>query len=266
MSAQNVAVKAVVTPVLIGGASLAGRRFGHHVSGWLVALPMTSGPVAFFLATDHGVSFAAGAAVGMLAATLSQVSFALAYRSASRRGAMRAFLSGAAAFAAATIVLSFLDWPAWQTFLLVLGSLLLGYAATRRHKAEPPSEPTRLPRWDIPVRMVAATMVVVLITSLAPVLGSHLAGLLSPFPVFGAVLAVFTHRTHGAAGATQALDGLVLGLLAPAVFFLVLALTLPSVGLLAFAIATLAAFAAQTLSLFAIPRAEPPARKVASTG
>ena len=86
MPAQNVAVKAVVTPVSIGGASLAGRRFGHHVGGWLVALPMTSGPVAFFL--------------------------------------------GAAAFAAATIVLSFLDWPAWQTFPLVLGSLLLGYVAT----------------------------------------------------------------------------------------------------------------------------------------
>jgi hypothetical protein len=69
------------------------------------------------------------------------------------------------------------------------------------------------------------------------------------------VLAVFTHRTHGAAGATQALDGLVLGLIAPAVFFLVLAMTLPSIGLLAFAFATLAAFGAQTLSLFAIPRA-----------
>ena len=38
MPAQNVAMKAVVTPILIGGASLAGRRYGHHVGGWLVAL------------------------------------------------------------------------------------------------------------------------------------------------------------------------------------------------------------------------------------
>jgi hypothetical protein len=183
---QNVAVKAVVTPVLIGGASLAGRRFGHHVGGWLVALPMTSGPVAFFLATEHGVSFAAGAAVGMLAATLSQVGFALAYGSVSRRGAVLAFFSGAAAFAAATIALSFLHWSAPKTFLLVLGSLVVGYAATRRRSVEPPSEPTRLPRWDVPVRTAAATTVVVVVTTLAPVIGSHLAGLLSPFPVFGA--------------------------------------------------------------------------------
>jgi uncharacterized membrane protein (GlpM family) len=106
--------------------------------------------------------------------------------------------------------------------------------------------------------MVAATAVVVVITTLAPVLGSHLAGLLSPFPVFAAVLAVFTHHTHGHAAARHTLDGLVLGLLAPAVFFLVLALTLQHVGLLAFASATAAAFAAQLLSLLAIPR-QPPA-------
>jgi hypothetical protein len=260
LPAQNLAVKVVVTPVLIGGASLAGRRFGHHVGGWLVALPLTSGPVAFFLAIDQGRSFAASAAVGMLAATLSQVAFALSYGWASGRGAARAFLSGLVAFAAATIVLSFLSWPAPETFVLVLAGLVVGYLATRRRTPHPPSKPAELPRWDIPVRMLAATAVVVVITTLAPVLGSHLSGLLSPFPVFAAVLAVFTHHTHGPTGATQTLDGLVLGLVAPAVFFLVLALTLQPIGMLAFAVATAAAFAAQMASLLAIPR-EPPATR-----
>jgi hypothetical protein len=36
---------------------------------------------------EQGVPFAGGAAVGMLAGTSSQVAFALAYRSAARRGA-----------------------------------------------------------------------------------------------------------------------------------------------------------------------------------
>ena len=35
----ELAVKLVVTPLLIGGASLAGQRWGHQVGGWLVALP-----------------------------------------------------------------------------------------------------------------------------------------------------------------------------------------------------------------------------------
>jgi hypothetical protein len=197
VAAQNLAVKAVVAPVLIGGASLAGRRFGHQVGGWLVGLPMTSGPVAFFLATDKGVHFAAALATG--------------YLIASRRPP---------------------------------GDL---------------TEPAQPPRWDIPVRMLAATTVVLLITTLAPTLGPHLAGLLSPFPVLGAVLAVFTHQSHGAAAGMKVLDGLLRGLLAPAVFFLALALLLPDAGLPAFAIATAAALATQAISMLAVPRDDQPA-------
>lgn len=258
MPAQNLALKLVVTPLLIGGASLAGRRFGHQVSGWIVGLPLTSGPVAFFLATDQGTTFAAGAAVGMLAATSSQVAFALAYRSVAGRGAARAFGAGAVLFAAATVALSLLDWAAPATFVLVVAAIAAGYAVALRRPAGTPAEPTRPPRWDIPVRMVAATAVVVLITGLAPALGSHLAGLLSPFPVFASVLAVFTHQSHGPAGAMQVLDGLVLGLLAPAAFFLALALLLPGLGLAAFSVAIAAALATQGLTMLAIPRRQRP--------
>jgi hypothetical protein len=68
------------------------------------------------------------------------------------------------------------------------------------------------------------------------------------------VLALSTHQTDGRSGAVHVLDGLLLGLLAPAVFFLVLAHALPAGGLLAFALATTAAMAAQAASMLAIPR------------
>jgi hypothetical protein len=42
-------LKLVLTPALIALASLAGRRWGHAVSGWIVALPLTTGPIVFFL-------------------------------------------------------------------------------------------------------------------------------------------------------------------------------------------------------------------------
>jgi hypothetical protein len=254
VAAQNLAVKVVVTPLLTGGASLAGRRFGHHVGGWLVGLPLTSGPVAFFLATDQGLTFASDAAVGMLAGTSSQVAFAVAYHHRAKRGSARAFLAGCAAFAIATLALSFLNWPPVATFALVAATLAAGYAATARRPGEAKAEPTPRPRWDIPVRMLAATAMVVLITGLAPLLGPYLAGLLSPFPVFGAVLAIFTQHTHGAFGAMQVLHGLLLGLPAPAVFFLVSALTLPAIGLVAFALAAAAAITAHVIGMLAIPR------------
>ncbi|HEY2353303.1 MAG TPA: hypothetical protein VGH79_00190 [Gaiellaceae bacterium] len=81
--------------------------------------------------------------------------------------------------------------------------------------------------------MLAATSVVILITTLAPLLGAHLAGLLSPLPVFAAVLAVFSQHTHGRAAAV--------------------AVALPALGLGAFVVATVAALGAQGLTIRAIP-------------
>ena len=45
-----IALKLVLTPLLIGMASVAGRRWGPVVSGWLIGLPLTSAPVVLFLA------------------------------------------------------------------------------------------------------------------------------------------------------------------------------------------------------------------------
>ncbi len=54
-------LKLLLVPTFIGIVSLAGRRWGPTVSGWLVGLPLTSGPVAFFLALEQGNVFAAQA-------------------------------------------------------------------------------------------------------------------------------------------------------------------------------------------------------------
>src|SRR2546422_11343874 len=59
--------KLVLTPLLIAAVTLAGRRWGPAVGGWLAGLPLTSGPVSVFLALEQGPGFAARAAVGTLA-------------------------------------------------------------------------------------------------------------------------------------------------------------------------------------------------------
>ncbi|RZD82208.1 hypothetical protein [Streptomyces albidoflavus] len=249
----NVAVKVVATSLLIGGASLAGRRFGHRIGGWLVALPLTSGPLAFFLATDHGCAFAARAATGMLAGTISQLALALVYRALAHRGITPALATGCLAFTAATTLLAALNWPTIPTFLLVLAALATGAALTRPTAAAEPASPTSPPGWDIPLRMVVATGVVLGTIALAPVIGPDLSGLLSPFPVLGVVMTVFTHRTDSPTAARAVLDGLIMGLAAPVVFFLVLALALPSIGLTAFLVAAITALATQAATMFAMP-------------
>src|SRR2546421_570766 len=104
---------------------MAGRRWGPGVSGWLVGFPLTSGPVAFFLALDHGLSFAAGAAVGSMTRAAPQAAFCVLYgRLARRRHWTMALLRGRLAFAAAPVLLQ------GSTFtLVVLRGLLLGLFA-----------------------------------------------------------------------------------------------------------------------------------------
>ena len=78
-------LKLILTPLLVGGASLAARRWGPAVGGWLVALPLTSGPVALYLALGQGNTFAAGSAKGSIAGLLGDATFALAYGLVARR-------------------------------------------------------------------------------------------------------------------------------------------------------------------------------------
>lgn len=51
-----IALKLVLTPLLIGMASVAGRRWGPMVSGRLIGLPLTSAPVVLFLALEQGTT------------------------------------------------------------------------------------------------------------------------------------------------------------------------------------------------------------------
>jgi len=73
------ALKLILAPIIIGSASLAGRRWGPAVSGWIVGMPLTSGPIIFFVALSHEIAFAANAALGVLSGGLSLVAYALTY-------------------------------------------------------------------------------------------------------------------------------------------------------------------------------------------
>lgn len=247
------ALKLVLTPVLVGAASLAGRRWGSAVGGWLIGIPFTSGPIAFFLALSPGPRFAAAAAVGTMAGTASQAAFCLGYAwSAQRLDWGPSVLAAALAFAAATAVLDLVMLPAAGYFVVVILGLVVALflmpPAAQRDQVD---GEVRYPSWDLPARMVVATGFVVALTAAAPLLGAHLAGLIAPFPLYATVLAAFAHRLQGAGPAVGVVRGLLLGLFAFASFFLVLSLLLPAGIALAFVAAVAVAIVVQGASLLA---------------
>ena len=243
-------LKVVLTPALIATATLVGRRWGGTMSGWLVGLPLTSAPVVFFLALDQGTAFATTASLAVLLGTISQAAFAVAYaRVAIRTGWLPAAAAGSAVFAVATIAFQQVSLPALPAYGAVLVSLVIGIVFIPRRE-RPAATDAVPPDWDLPVRIVLATGLVLVLTGIAPRIGAHLSGLLSPFPVYAGVLAIFAHRQAGGSAANKVLKGLLLGLFAFASFFLALALGLDRLGIgLSFGFATLVALLVQASTL-----------------
>jgi hypothetical protein len=249
------ALKLVLTPALIAGATLVGRRFGPSISGWLVGLPFTSGPVSLFLALEQGTTFAASAAAGSIAGVAASAVFAVAYAAMARRSKWPASLTIASlAFAAAAVALNALPLGSGLPVpLLVLyaGGVAAAIVGIRLIPApgalEQAPEP---PRWDLPLRMVVATAIVIAITSAAPLLGPQLSGLLTTYPVYAGVLAVFAHAQRGGGAATGVVRGLCYGIIAFATFFLAIGALVDRVGIaIAFSGAASAAVAIQALTL-----------------
>ena len=256
-------LKLLLVPALIVLVTLAGRRWGPAVAGWLSAFPVVAGPILFFIAVEQGALFAAQAAVGTLSAVLGMLAFGLSYAWAATRFAWP--LSLPLAYIGYAVAVVLLDW--WNAALpaAVLGVLAGLWIAPWLYPVltEAPRPPVK-PPGDLLLRMGMGAMLVLLVTYFAASLGPTLSGILAMFPVMGTVLVLFTHRSAGAAASIQLLRGMVLGFYSFATFCAVLAWTLQMIGIgPAFLCAIAAAALVQLLSrlwlgrhgLIIVPRA-----------
>jgi hypothetical protein len=248
------ALKLVLTPALIGIATLVGRRFGPSISGWLVGLPFTSGPVSLFLALEQGTPFAATATAGSIGGVAASAAFAVAYAAMARRSGWPASLAVASlTFAVAVVAIHAMPLASDLPTLLVLYTGGVAAAILGIRLIAPPSameEAPEPPQWDLPVRMAVATALVLVITGAAPILGPQLSGLLTTYPVYAGVLAVFAHAQRGGAAATHVVRGLCYGLIAFATFFLAIGALVDRAGIVpAFTAAGAGAIAVQGLTL-----------------
>ena len=242
-------LKLILTPTLIAGATLLGRRFGPQFAGWLVGFPFTSAPVSVFLSVEQGAAFAASAALGSVASVIAQTAFALTYALSARAGWPAGLLSGSIAFAATGLLLRALDLPLVAVVPLS-ATLLLGALRLMPARTTAAARAVAPPRWDLPSRATVATILVVTLTSVAPLLGPFASGIVSGFPLYATVLAVFAHRSSGTQQAADVMRGLLTGLFGFAAFFAVVAIGLVPLGpILAFALATATIFVVQGLSL-----------------
>ncbi len=212
-------LKLTLTPLLIGGASLAARRWGPAVAGWIVALPLTSGPVLFFVALDHGPEFASGAAVGTMLGLGAIVAYGLGFAAASSRGPAAALIVATACYVGAGLALQFAaGWPLVLLAALVTLAILVTLRVLPASTSGPPA--ARHPAWDMPARVIVGTVLVVSLTTVAPLLGPTVSGIVTTFPVYVSVLSVFAFLHGGRPAAIGTLRGALIGLPGTVAFYL----------------------------------------------
>lgn len=227
---MSLLLKLTLAPTFVAGISLAGRRWGPLLAGWLAGLPVVAGPILYIYTLEQGPSFAASAALSTLTGLLSLSCFCFVYARLCPRLSWPWCLGlGWGAFLLATLALRSLSWPLWAALPgvfagigLTLRLLPSGKGLTARNT------PTR---WDLPLRMGSAAALVLALTGAASWLGPDWSGLLTPFPVATSVLAVFSHLGLGPSGAIALLQALLSGLFGFSVFCAVVAASLLSLGI-----------------------------------
>lgn len=212
-----VALKITLVPLLIGAITLAGRRWGPAVAGWLSGLPVVAGPIMYFMALEHGAAFASRAIVGMLLGVFAMLGFLLGYAWASTRWSWRTSLCCAlSAYFAAVALLHTLDVSTSAVAILVLCVLLL--APRLFPRAELRAIAPRAARRDFCAhdrrRDSGAGGDLLCRASF----GAQSSGLFSMFPVISTVLAVFCTASTAGEFTICLLRGIVFGWYAFVVF------------------------------------------------
>ena len=236
-------LKLLVAPGLVAGVTLAVRRWGPAIGGWLSGMPVVAGPVLIFIAVEQGAVFGAEAAHATLAGLIGTVAFTVVYaRTSVRMRWYGSLLTGWVAFAATSAVLYSLQ-PALVTSLV---SLFVATVIGRRMlpAVEVPASPVASPRGDLMLRLLATATLVLVLTAVADRLGPRLSGLLNAFPVLTTIITAFTHAQRGPEATVAFVNAFLRSIIGFGSFCFVLAMTLNRVGI---ALALMVALVAQLM-------------------
>jgi len=253
-------LKFLLPSVLICLISLAEHKWGATISGALLGVPVTGGPVLLFLALEQGASFSARTSVACLLGLIALAAFALTYTLVARsRGWLASIMVAILAFVAiSAVILEFpLRRPGWAFFLTcgALAATLWGFpqfstSITGAHD---------LAGRELVWRMITASVLVFLLTAVAPLVGPIASGLAAMVPVYTSILAVFNHM-KSSARAMAVLKGLVTGAFSAATFFVIVALFVEELNrLVCFGLAALACLAVEITLLRYLHKKSPTA-------
>jgi uncharacterized membrane protein (GlpM family) len=217
----GLALKMAMTAVVVVITSIVVERSGAFVGALIAALPTAASAAYVILAIEHPVSFIAASALGTVATTAAVSIYCLAYAALAQRHGLLLCLSVSLLiwFLGAGLLRS-IEWTPLTALILNAVVFAVTIPLSWRYRASgPPKKFIRTP-FDIPMRALAAAVVVAAVTTASYSIGSFASGMFAVFPIVMCSSVVILHpRVGGQATASMlahaqvALIGLALGFL-----------------------------------------------------
>lgn len=194
-------LKIVVTSTMVLGLSYLNERAGPRVAGIFAGFPIGIAISLFFIGIEQGAPFAAATATSGLAGLGAALVFCFAYWQASMRATRwsipAASLASFAAFFAAGGLLSMLPQDRWLLAAVTI-SLAAAFALVFRRIPDGPSlRKVEVSARTLLIRAASASVIVLVITQLAGIVGPTWAGLLAGFPLTLFPVLVIAQLTFG---------------------------------------------------------------------
>lgn len=247
-------LRLALVPAAVWLASLAARRWGHTVSGYLGGLPLIGGPITLFLALDHGTEFAARSAMVTLAAIVGQAAHLTVFTHVGRRARWPvALAAGWASFAVLATAVALL--PLTPAIALVLAAASLAAAFNAIPHPDGAAGLPAVPPIELRLRLVAAVVLAIVILAGARAFGPVVSGVLLSVPVTGSIMPPFTLALYGAGATARLARGFIAGLSGFSAFFFVVATCAVSLGVTRTFLLAVAAALATVFAVTRIPAA-----------
>jgi hypothetical protein len=207
-------VKMIATASVVVTASLVAEKTGPLIAAMVATLPVSAGPIYFFLALDHDAAFISTALLGSMGSNFATTAFSFIYVFAAQRFGMAASLAIAfAAWAPVLIGFRFVGLDITPTMILVLLLFPAAHFLAKPYLAARPKNLGKLAWYAIPVRALFVALLVATVTTLSTIIGPEWSGFFATFPVVLSTLIIFLHPRFGGAATGAIIGNSILGLM-----------------------------------------------------
>lgn len=204
-------LKVTLMPSVIALVTLAARKWGNQLGGLIGSMPWIAGPILLFFILEQGKDFGIHSIQGSMTGILALIAFCYSYATFSRNFTwFPTLMLSYGLYTVTAVWFNYIQLSIGMSYGLVMALVFLSLWAFPTPLMQP-IKARRLP-FEIPIRMLVATLFVLAITGLARILGPTWSGILTPFPILTSILAIFSHTLQGSRATIMTLRGLVMGL------------------------------------------------------